>query len=105
MTRQSEGKSGGSTMASQTTITANKEFVREFIDRVFNEHNAKATGDYFSPDVRWHGGTLGTIEGSDAMTDFYGALFTARRDRARSDQHRRARTRRPARRGGHGPPG
>ena len=64
-------------MASQATITANKEFVREFIDRVFNEHNAKATGDYFSPDVRWHGGTLGTIEGSDAMTDFYGALFTA----------------------------
>ncbi|HWZ29041.1 MAG TPA: ester cyclase [Gemmatimonadales bacterium] len=64
-------------MASQATITANKEFVREFIDRVFNEHNAKATGDYFSPDVRWHGGTLGTIEGSDAMTDFYEALFTA----------------------------
>ena len=64
-------------MANQTTITANKEFVREFIDRVFNEHNAKATGDYFSPDVQWHGGTLGTIEGSDAMTDFYGALFTA----------------------------
>jgi hypothetical protein len=30
-------------MANQTTITANKEFVREFIDRVFNEHNAKAT--------------------------------------------------------------
>jgi steroid delta-isomerase-like uncharacterized protein len=64
-------------MASQAAITANKEFVREFIDRVFNEHNAKATGDYFSPDVRWHGGTLGTIEGSDDMTDFYGALFTA----------------------------
>src|SRR5580698_9245332 len=77
MTRQSEGKSGGSTMANQATITANKEFVREFIDRVFNEHNAKATQDYFSPDVQWHGGTLGTIEGSDAMTDFYGALFIA----------------------------
>src|SRR5580704_5060945 len=64
-------------MANQATITANKEFVREFIDRVFNEHNAKATQDYFSPDVQWHGGTLGTIEGSDAMTDFYGALFIA----------------------------
>ena len=64
-------------MANQATITANKEFVREFIDRVFNEHNAKATQDYFSRDVQWHGGTLGTIKGSDAMTDFYGALFTA----------------------------
>lgn len=64
-------------MASQTTITANKEFVREFLDRAFNAHNAKATQDYFSPDVQWHGGTLGTIEGSEAMTDFYGTLFTA----------------------------
>ena len=64
-------------MATQTTITANKEFVREFIDRAFNGHDAKATQDYFSPDAQWHGGTLGRIEGSDALTDFYGALFTA----------------------------
>ena len=55
-------------MANQTTITANKELVAEFIRRVFNEHNAAATSDYFSRDVQWHGGTLGTIEGSDAMT-------------------------------------
>ncbi len=64
-------------MANQAAITANKELVQEFIDRVFNEHNAKATQDYFSPDVHWHGGTLGTIKGSDAMTDFYGTLFSA----------------------------
>jgi steroid delta-isomerase-like uncharacterized protein len=64
-------------MAGQTTITANEEFVREFIRRVFNEHNAQATPEYFSPDVQWHGGTLGTIEGSDAMTSFYGELFAA----------------------------
>jgi len=64
-------------MANQATIAANKELVREFIDRVFNERNAKATQDFFSPDMQWHGGTLGTIEGSDAMTGFYGALFIA----------------------------
>jgi limonene-1,2-epoxide hydrolase len=57
-------------MANQATITAKKELVRQFIDQVLNEHNAGATQDYFSPDVQWHGGTLGTIEGSDAMTDF-----------------------------------
>jgi limonene-1,2-epoxide hydrolase len=71
-------------MANQTTITANQELVREFIRRVFNEHNAHATSDYFSPDVRWHGGTLGTIEGSDAMTTFYGDLFARDRDPANS---------------------
>ena len=64
-------------METQTTITANQELVEEFIRRVFNEHNAAVTPDYFSSDVQWHGGTLGTIEGSDAMTSFYGDLFAA----------------------------
>ena len=50
-------------MANQATITSNKELVREFIDRVFNEHNAKATQDYFSRDVQWHGGTLAPRSG------------------------------------------
>jgi hypothetical protein len=76
-THQSEATSGGSTMTNQTTITANKELLREFIHRVFNEHNAQVPPDYFSRDVQWHGGTLGTIEGSDAMTSFYGDLFAA----------------------------
>jgi steroid delta-isomerase-like uncharacterized protein len=64
-------------METQATLTANRDLVEEFIDRVFNGHNAAATSDYFSSDVQWHGGTLGTIEGSDAMTSFYGELFAA----------------------------
>jgi predicted ester cyclase len=64
-------------MNTTTAVATNKGFVREFIDRVFNDHNAKATGDYFSADVQWHGGSLGTIQGSDAMTNFYGDLFAA----------------------------
>jgi steroid delta-isomerase-like uncharacterized protein len=64
-------------MENQATITANKELVEEFISRVFNGHNPGATSDYFSSDVQWHGGTLGTIEGSDAMTSFYAELFAA----------------------------
>jgi hypothetical protein len=51
-------------METQTRTTKNKELVSAFISRVFNEHNADATGEYFSRDVQWHGGTLGTIEGS-----------------------------------------
>jgi predicted ester cyclase len=64
-------------MDDQATITANKDLVEEFINRVFNGQNAGATSDYFSSDVQWHGGTLGTIEGSAAMTSFYGELFAA----------------------------
>ncbi|MCU1464259.1 MAG: hypothetical protein JWM72_187 [Actinomycetia bacterium] len=64
-------------MANQTMAAANRELVEDFIRRVFNEHNAEATGDYFSSDVQWHGGTLGTLGGSDAMTSFYKDLFAA----------------------------
>ena len=64
-------------MENQATITANKDLVEDFINRVFNGQNAGATSDYFSSDVQWHGGTLGTIEGSDAMTSFYEELFAA----------------------------
>ena len=32
-------------MENQATITANKKFVQQFIDRVFNDHNAGATRD------------------------------------------------------------
>jgi steroid delta-isomerase-like uncharacterized protein len=64
-------------MTDQTVISAHKDLVGEFMQRVFNEHNAEATGEYFSPDVQSHGGTLGTIGGSDAMTSFYSDLFAA----------------------------
>jgi hypothetical protein len=45
-------------MATQTMTTANKELVEEFIDRVFNEHNADATGTTSAPmcsgtEARW----------------------------------------------------
>jgi predicted SnoaL-like aldol condensation-catalyzing enzyme len=64
-------------MANRAAIRADKQFVQQFIDQVFNEHNAEATPDYLRPEAKWHAGTLGTVEGSDAMTDFYSALFTA----------------------------
>ena len=79
-------------MANQTMTIANREFVEEFIRRVFNEHNADATPDYFSPDVQWHGGTLGTISGSGGMTSFYKDLFEALPDlHHHHPRHRRRR--------------
>jgi hypothetical protein len=57
-------------MADQTTIAANTELVREFIRRVFNEHNAQATSEYFSPDV------FGDEAGADATRGIDEALQT-----------------------------
>jgi predicted ester cyclase len=68
---------GEDDMSKQTTPATTKDSVREFIQRVFNERNAKATGDYFSAVVQWDGGSTGTIQGPDAMTEFYETLFKA----------------------------
>jgi predicted ester cyclase len=51
---------------------------RDFITRVFNEHHPERAREYVTPDVVWHGGSLGTITGVDNMlgllTGFIGAL-------------------------------
>jgi predicted ester cyclase len=65
-------------MASGTAIGSNVEIVREYTRRVFNEHNPDLASDYVTPDVKWHGGTLGTVEGVENLVGllrgFIGAL-------------------------------
>ena len=52
--------------------------VREFIARVFNERMPERAREYMTPDVVWHGGSLGTVNGIDDMVgllnQFLGAL-------------------------------
>jgi predicted ester cyclase len=65
-------------MASETAVRSNTEIVREYTQRVFNEHNPDLASQYLAPDVRWHGGLLGTVEGVANVTEilrgFIGAL-------------------------------
>src|SRR5689334_20297573 len=65
-------------MANRTSSEANVELVREYTRRVFNEHNPELASQYVTSDVKWHGGTLGTVEGSDNLVGllrgFLGAL-------------------------------
>ncbi len=58
--RRSRGKE--SKMTSQNTIEENKRIVRAFIETAFNQHQADRAADYLTPDMQWHGGTLGTVE-------------------------------------------
>jgi hypothetical protein len=39
--------------------------VREYTKRVFSEHNPDQAPDYFGPEMKWHGGLLGTVEGAE----------------------------------------
>lgn len=60
------------------TVDSNIAFVREYTERVFNAHNPALAAEYVTPDVKWHGGTLGTVEGVEGLvgllTGFIGAL-------------------------------
>ena len=38
---------------------------REFVAGVFNGHDAERARDFFTADVAWHGGALGTMVGID----------------------------------------
>src|SRR6266566_14101 len=55
-------------MASATTAGSNIEIVREYTERVFNQHRPDLAAKYLAPGVTWHGQTLGTIEGADNVT-------------------------------------
>jgi predicted ester cyclase len=65
-------------MASSTAVESNVEVVREYTRRVFNGHAPELAREYVTPDVKWHGGTLGTVEGAENLVGllqgFIGAL-------------------------------
>ena len=64
-------------MTSQNTTEENKRIVREFIDAAFNKHQLEKAGEYMTPDIKWHGGTLGTVEGRDNFVGLISAIVAA----------------------------
>src|SRR5271156_4137535 len=65
-------------MAESPEVAAIMETARDYTRRVFNAHNPDLASEFVTPDVRWHGGTLGTVEGVDNLINllrgFLGAL-------------------------------
>ena len=64
-------------MTSQNATDENKRIVREFIEAAFNKHQPDKAGEYMTPDIKWHGGTLGTVEGRENFVGLIGAIVTA----------------------------
>ena len=52
----------------ESKLQTNKAIAREYVQRVFNEHNPALAEKYCTPDVKWHGGTLGTMDGIQNLT-------------------------------------
>jgi predicted ester cyclase len=65
-------------MTSDTAVGSNVEIVRDYTRRVFNAHNPDLASECVTADVKWHGGTLGTVEGAENLVGllrgFIGAL-------------------------------
>jgi predicted ester cyclase len=64
-------------MTTQNTLEENKRIVRAFIETAFNQHQADRAAEYMTPDIKWHGGTLGTVEGRENFSGLISAIVSA----------------------------
>jgi steroid delta-isomerase-like uncharacterized protein len=64
-------------MTTEGKLEENKRIVRAFIDAAFNEHQATRAAEYMTSDIKWHGGTLGTVEGRDNLAGLINAIVSA----------------------------
>ena len=55
----------------------NVKTVRDLTEKVFNQHNAERIGEFYSRGAKWHGGALGTVEGSENMINLFRSVFSA----------------------------
>jgi steroid delta-isomerase-like uncharacterized protein len=73
-------------MAAQGNLDDNKRIVRAFINAAFNRHEADKAAEYMTTDIKWHGGTLGTVEGRDNFAGLIGAIVAALPDLTNIEQ-------------------
>lgn len=74
-------------MTTLNTIEENKKIARAYIEKAFNEHHPDpAAIDYLAPDVKWHGGTLGTVEGIENVTKLVSGFIAALPDLHAAEQ-------------------
>jgi predicted ester cyclase len=65
-------------MNNTSTVDPRVATVRQFVARVFNGHEPELVREYMTPDIAWHGNTVGEISGVDTLvavlSGFIGAL-------------------------------
>lgn len=74
-TNTPQGRDGE--MTSPQELEENKRIVREFIETAFNQHQADKAAASLTPDMRWHGGTLGTVEGRENVAGLVRTIVDA----------------------------
>src|SRR5260370_21231379 len=74
-TKTTQAKEGE--MTTQNNLEENKRIVRAFIETAFNKHQTDRVGDHLTSDMKWHGGTLGTVEGRENFAGLISAIVAA----------------------------
>ena len=67
-------------------IEANKDLVRTYNQTVFNEHRTDRAAEFLARDVKWHGGTLGTMDGVDNIAAMVRGIINALPDLTATEQ-------------------
>src|SRR5258706_988189 len=65
------------TMITSLSTEERVAVARDYLARVFNGRNAERAREFFTPDVVWHGGALGTVTGVDTIVPVLGRFIGA----------------------------
>src|SRR6478736_8479732 len=68
------------TMINSPSTNQREAIARRFVAEVFTGGNAERARDYFTPDIAWHGGALGTVTGVDNIIPVLGGFIGALSD-------------------------
>lgn len=58
-------------------VRANEQVVEAFMQDVLDGHHGDHAAEYFTPDMQWHAGTVGTVAGRDNVAGLMTAVVTA----------------------------
>jgi predicted ester cyclase len=47
------------------------------LQRLFNEHNPDLASEYYALEAKWHGGSIGTVEGLENVTEVLRGFISA----------------------------
>jgi predicted ester cyclase len=67
-------------MIDSRTTNEREAIARRYVAEVFTGSDAERARDYFTPDIAWHGGALGTITGVDTVVPVLGGFIGALSD-------------------------
>ena len=59
------------------TVAADERVVRAFLRDVIDEHHSDHAGRYLTQDMRWHGGTVGTVKGREDVAGLFAGVVAS----------------------------